>query len=141
MSYNNNCAILLQRHAFTFAGTCAYRSRDFAVVIETRVQAAVRVIAHQSKLIDTADLGISGEYNLAITLRDHAVAAGARVSSHRGMGQGQDGGETYPDVDAEESDGTFHFTSPIWTEEIIDKTPDAAMSLMGGLWPALFDRQ
>ena len=68
---------LLQRHSLTLAGSCAYRSSHFAVAIETRVQAAVRVIAHERKLIDTADVGISCDHNLSIALRRHAVAVGA----------------------------------------------------------------
>jgi hypothetical protein len=88
MSHDNNFPILLQRYSFTFAGTCAYRSSHFAVAIETRVQAAVRVIAHQRKLIDTADVGISRDHNLSVLLRGHAVAKGATLSSNACVAEG-----------------------------------------------------
>src|SRR5258708_18611196 len=108
MSHNNNFPILLQRHSFTFAGTCAYRSSHFAVAIETRVQAAVRVIAHQRKLIDTADIGISRDYNLSIALRCHAVAEGATtLSSENGVAKG---GESCEYMKSEKLRRTFHFT-------------------------------
>jgi hypothetical protein len=108
MSHNNNFPILLQRHPFTFAGTFAYRSCYYAVAIETRVQAAVGVIADERKLVDTAHLGRSRDHNLSIALRRHAVAEGATtLGSENGVAEGD---ETCACTEAEEPRGTFHFT-------------------------------
>src|SRR5206468_1926218 len=99
--------ILLQRHPFAFAGTCADRSSHFAAAIETRVQAAVRVIAHERKLVATADFGRPRDYNLSVALRRHAVAEGATLSSDGCIAEGD---ETYACLEREEPRGTFHFT-------------------------------
>src|SRR5882724_2861918 len=107
MSHNNYFPIVLQCHTLTLACSCAYRSSHFAVAIETRVQAAVRVIAHESKSIDTADVGITRDYNLSITLRRHTVGEGASASSDGCMAEG---GETCACIEAEEPRGIFHFT-------------------------------
>src|SRR4051812_5274472 len=107
MSHGNNFPIVLQRYSFTFAGTCAYRSSHFAVAVKTRVQAAVRVIAHERKLIDTADIGISRDYNLSVPLHRHTVAKGATLSSDGCIAEGD---ETYARMEDEEPRGSFHFT-------------------------------
>src|SRR5262249_19675400 len=109
MSNDNNFPILLQRHSFTFAGTCAYRSSHFAVAVEAGVQAAVRVIAHERKLIDTADIGRSRDHNLAIALYRHAVAEGATLS---GDGCVAEGDNNSARLDGEELRESFHFTGP-----------------------------
>jgi len=98
----------LQRHPFTFAGTFAYRSCYYAVAIETRVQAAVGVIADERKLIDTAHLGRSRNNNLSLALRRHAVAEGATtLSSENGVAKG---GESCEYMKSEKLRRTFHFT-------------------------------
>src|SRR6266516_1544928 len=109
MSHGNNFPIALQRYSFTFAGTCAYRSSHFAVAVKTRVQAAVRVIAHERKLVATTDGGISRDYNLPVALRRHTVAKGATLSSDGCIAEGD---ETYACLEGEEPRGSFHFTRP-----------------------------
>src|SRR3954466_343031 len=107
MSHGNNFPIVLQRYSFTFAGTCAYRSSHFAVAVKARVQAAVRVIADERKLIDTADIGISRDYNLSVPLHRHTVAKGATLSSDGCLAEGD---ETCARMEDEEPRGSFHFT-------------------------------
>src|SRR5262245_14169342 len=107
MSNDNNFPVLLQRHSFTSAGTCAYRSSHFPAGIETGIQAAVRVIAHDRKLIDTTDIGISREHNLAIGLRRHAVAEGATIG---GDGCATEGDNNCACLEGEESLERFHFS-------------------------------
>src|SRR4029077_10518639 len=107
MSHNNNFPIALQCHTLTLACSCAYRSSHFAVAIETRVQAAVRVIAHESKSIDTADVGISCDHNLAIVLCRHAIAVGVTLSSNGCVAEGDN---NCARLEGEESRDSFHFT-------------------------------
>src|SRR5882724_10230234 len=112
MSHGNNFPIALQRYSFTFAGTCAYRSSHFAVAVKTRVQAAVRVIAHERKLVATTDLGISRDYNLSVALRRHTVAKGATLSSDGCITEGDD---TYSCLEGEKPRESFHF---IWLKSL-----------------------
>src|SRR6476620_617261 len=107
MSHNNNFPIALQCHTLTLACSRAYRSIHFAVAMETRVQAAVRVIAHESKSIDTADVGVSCDHNLAIALCCHAIAVGVTLSSKGRVAEHVEPGATMED---EEPGRSFHLT-------------------------------
>src|SRR6476469_3578083 len=107
MSHNNNFPIALQCYTLTLASSCAYRSSHFAVAIETRVQAAVRVIAHESKSIDTTDVGISCDHNLAIVLCRHAIAVGVTLS---GDGCATEGDNNCTHLKGQESKESLHFS-------------------------------
>ena len=74
--------------------------------IQSSVQAAVRVITYQRKLVATTDLGISCDDNLSVALRRHALAVGAAISSDGWIAEGRETGAGMNDA---ESDGTFHF--------------------------------
>src|SRR5690242_11417489 len=95
----------------------ADRSSHFAAAIEARVQTPVGVVTDERKLIDTANLGVSRDYNLAIALRCHAVVAdGATASSGSRIPKDD---QTRAEMEDKESHGTSHFTGRITSEKTI----------------------